>query len=60
MDKYFVDLALRHCICLNNHQCNAYIKNTLENKVLETTEDGVILGVFDYNNDGSISREELR
>ena len=26
------------------------IKNTQENKVLETTEDGVILGVFDYDN----------
>ena len=26
------------------------IKNTLENKVLKTTEDGVILGVFDYDN----------
>ena len=25
------------------------IKNILENKFLETTEDGVILGVFDYN-----------
>ena len=29
-----------------------YIRNTIENKVLETTEDGVLLGVFDYNNDG--------
>ena len=28
------------------------IRNTIENKVLETTEDGVLLGVFDYNNDG--------
>ena len=30
------------------------IKNTLENKVLETTEDGVILNFFDYNNDGQL------
>ena len=30
------------------------IKNILENKVLETTEDGVILDFFDYNNDGQL------
>ena len=30
------------------------IKNILENKFLETTEDGVILGVFDYNSYGQL------